>query len=187
MIQIEFKEPYLSIKNLRNCELPDFTVLIGRNGVGKTQLLEAITRVKVQVTVSNLPISEIKMYNLGSFRPLDSNRASWGDCTSAESAVEKYFNSSVKGTSSPVVVAKNIFEEILSDFGLTEGSDNRLQFEDEFRNGISSQEGPIVFAIQGNRLNALGAYCQKIQRYVLNHIRQSSTTSCQWYIICPVL
>ena len=177
MIQIEFKEPYLSIKNLRNCELPDFTVLIGRNGVGKTQLLEAITRVKVQVTVSNLPISEIKMYNLGSFRPLDSNRASWGDCTSAESAVEKYFNSSVKGTSSPVVVAKNIFEEILSGFGLTEGSDNRLQFEDEFRNGISSQEGPIVFVIQGNRLDALGAYCQKIQRYVLNHIRQSSTTS----------
>ena len=105
-------------------------MLIGRNGVGKTQLLEAITRVKVQVTVSNLPISEIKMYNLGSFRPLDSNRASWGDCTSAESAVEKYFNSSVKGTSSPVVVAKNIFEEILSGFGLTEGSDNRLQFED---------------------------------------------------------
>ena len=175
MIQIKFKNPCLSIKNLKDAELQDFTVLIGRNGIGKTQLLGAIQ--KGAVAVSNFLPAEIKMYNLSSFRPSDSNRVSWRDCISAESVVEKYFNSDVKGAPPPVVVAENIFKEIVNNFGLTEGSDNRLKFEDEFRNSVSSQGDDGVFAILGYRTDALGDYCQGIQKYVLNHIGQSPTTS----------
>ena len=171
MIQIEFKSPYLSIKNLKSAELPDFTVLIGRNGVGKTQLLEAI--IGGQIAVSNSSTPEIKMYDLSSFQPLDSNRVSWGDCISAESAVEKYFNSSIKGAPPLVVVAENIFKEIVNDFGLSEGSEDRLQFEDEFRNrtnlGVSS--------ILRGRDDALKSYWERIQKDVLNHIKRSPTTS----------
>ena len=38
-MKIELKQPYKSISTLTTEELPDFAILIGRNGVGKTQLL----------------------------------------------------------------------------------------------------------------------------------------------------
>ena len=74
-MRIELKQPYLSIKNLKGIDLPDFTMLIGRNGVGKTQLLEAIKN--GNVSVSEISSSEIAMYNLDSFRPQNSRRAGW--------------------------------------------------------------------------------------------------------------
>ena len=41
-MKIELKQPYKSITTLTATGLPDFTVLIGRNGAGKTQLLDAL-------------------------------------------------------------------------------------------------------------------------------------------------
>ena len=41
-MRIDLKQPYKSINTLTTEELPDFAVLIGRNGSGKTQLLNAI-------------------------------------------------------------------------------------------------------------------------------------------------
>ena len=168
MIEIRFKNPYLSIKNLKSAELPDFTVLIGRNGIGKTQLLEAMQ--KGQVTVSNFLPSDIKMYNLSSFRPRDSGTASWGGSSFPERTVEKYFSSSKKGDLLLVEVAENIFEEIVDAFDLTEGSDNRRQFEDELRNEIISLTSYGGFPILETS-NALRTYCRKIQRDVISQIR----------------
>ena len=168
MIQIEFKSPYLSIKNLKSAELPDFTVLIGRNGIGKTQLLEAMQ--KGQVAVSNFLPSEIKMYNISSFQSRDSGRTSWGNCIFVESTVEKYFSSSIKGVPSLVAVAGNIFKEIIDDFDLTDGSNNRRQFEDKLRNEITSLRNYGSFPML-KMSDALQDYCQKIQRDVISHIR----------------
>ena len=168
MVQINFKAPYLSIKDLKSAELPDFTVLIGRNGIGKTQLLEAMQ--KGQVAVSNFLPSDIKMYNLSSFRPQDSGMASWGDSSFPERTAQKYFSSSRKGDLPLVEVAENIFEEIVNAFNLTEGSDNRCQFEDELRSKISSLTSYGGFPMLETS-NALRTYCQKIQREVIGHIR----------------
>ena len=41
-VTIELRQPHLFIHELTCPELPDFTVLIGRNGAGKTQLLRAV-------------------------------------------------------------------------------------------------------------------------------------------------
>lgn len=42
MIELEFNSPYLSIESLSETELPDFTVITGKNGTGKSHLLQAI-------------------------------------------------------------------------------------------------------------------------------------------------
>ena len=36
-MKIELRQPYKSIQTLETQELPDFAILIGRNGAGKTQ------------------------------------------------------------------------------------------------------------------------------------------------------
>ena len=41
-MKIDLQRPHKSITTLTTEELPDFAVLIGRNGAGKTQLLTAI-------------------------------------------------------------------------------------------------------------------------------------------------
>ena len=43
-MRIELRRPILSIKDLKAVELPNFSVFICRNGVGKTHLLQAIAR-----------------------------------------------------------------------------------------------------------------------------------------------
>ena len=57
-IEITLKRPYLSIGSLSCPQLPDFTVLTGRNGAGKTQLLQAINSGKATV----LEISAVSDY-----------------------------------------------------------------------------------------------------------------------------
>ena len=41
-MKIELKQRHKSITDLNTEELSDFAILIGRNGAGKTQLLEAL-------------------------------------------------------------------------------------------------------------------------------------------------
>ena len=41
-LQIRLSSAYRSIEKLDASSLPDFAILIGRNGVGKTQLLKAL-------------------------------------------------------------------------------------------------------------------------------------------------
>ena len=74
-MHIELKQPYLSIKKMNGFDLPDFAVLIGRNGVGKTQLLDAI--MKGSASVSDLPISEIEKYDINTFQPRNSGLFGW--------------------------------------------------------------------------------------------------------------
>ena len=75
-MRLILKQPYLSIQEMNGFDLPDFAVLIGRNGVGKTQLLDAIT--KGAVSVSGLSNSEIEKYDIQTFQPRSSGSAGWG-------------------------------------------------------------------------------------------------------------
>ena len=56
-MKIKLNQPHLSIKKLATVDFPDFTALIGRNGVGKTHLLEAIK--SGRASISGIPIPEI--------------------------------------------------------------------------------------------------------------------------------
>jgi ABC-type branched-subunit amino acid transport system ATPase component len=60
-MKLTFIRPYKSIKTLSTIELPDFVVLTGINGSGKTHLLEAIANGDIQIDdiVSNKNIGRI--------------------------------------------------------------------------------------------------------------------------------
>ncbi len=148
MIHIELKQPYLSIKNLNSVELPDFTLLIGRNGVGKTQLLEAIA--EGHISVSGISNSRTEKYDIDSFRPSDSGQANWESSSFAETAVEKYFKGEsglaetrveiyLKGESglAAATIFRNIYRKTTEDFELDDGTEYRLQFEEEARDTIA--------------------------------------------------
>lgn len=55
-MHLQFKHPHLSIQSMNNVDLPPFAVVTGRNGVGKTQLLDAIA--KGHVSVVGIPTSQ---------------------------------------------------------------------------------------------------------------------------------
>ena len=63
MMRLELKNSYLSIKSMPAVELPDFAVLIGRNGVGKTQLLDAVKN--RHISVADIPTQEIDKIRYG--------------------------------------------------------------------------------------------------------------------------
>jgi energy-coupling factor transporter ATP-binding protein EcfA2 len=65
-MKIKFKEKYLSIDEFNEIELPDFTVLTGVNGSGKTHFLQAIEQGKVDV--DGMEIFEIIHFNYENFK-----------------------------------------------------------------------------------------------------------------------
>ena len=57
-LQIRLSSAYRSIEKLDASSLPDFAILIGRNDVGKTQLLKAL--VEGIATASEIPRNEVE-------------------------------------------------------------------------------------------------------------------------------
>ena len=168
-MRIKLKQPYLSIKQLTVSELPDFTMLIGRNGVGKTQLLEAIQTGRMEV--SGIPQSEIVLYNLDSFRPQDSKPSGWHEASLAEHAAEKYLSDGSK--TAPAELAKGIFEETIRHFNLTDGSNDRRVFEDELRNAAADL-WQLRDQAQKKISGALSSFSQRIHSDVLGPLQTTN-------------
>ena len=174
-MRIELNQPHLSIKRMEGFDLPGFSVLIGRNGVGKTQLLDAIAA--GHASVSDLPISEIEKYDITTFQPRDSGQFPWGAGVFAETTAEKYF--SRKSGTALAELAKKIFTNTVKTFQLREQSDEYRQFEGELRNKIS-QTPDFKYFTGINDSEALSAYSQKILTDVIGPLRpkkQQSRTS----------
>ncbi len=178
MIRLELKNGYLSIKSLPTVELPDFAVLIGRNGVGKTQLLDAMKN--GNISVAGMPTQKIEKYDIDTFRPNKAEQASWANSNVVQHLLERYF----AGSSNPalVKVAKNIFEETVEKLSLKEGSDEYLKFEADLRKSI--REMPTFSTLKVlQTTDALSLYTQKIHQQVIQPLqptgrRESRSDSC---------
>lgn len=68
---INFLQNYKSISDIKPTELPDFVILTGINGSGKTQLLEAIINKSVNLTVGELPMESQKIIYINSQQLFD--------------------------------------------------------------------------------------------------------------------
>ena len=66
-LQIRLSGAYRSIEKLDASSLPGFAILIGRNGIGKTQPLKALA--EGAAIASEIPQDEIEMYDFASFAP----------------------------------------------------------------------------------------------------------------------
>ena len=171
-MRIELKQPYLSIKQMKAFDLPDFAVLIGRNGVGKTQLLDAIANGRT--IVSGLSKLKIRKFDINSFQPKHSGPASWGSEMFAERTVERYFLPSSGDALREV--AENIFRKVLDDFKLADGTDGYREFEGALRKAIRRiQDFSCFEQIEGS--DVLSAYSQKIRNDVIDRLRSKNTNS----------
>ena len=65
-MNIELRQQYKSIATLSTEDLPDFAVLISRNGAGKTQLLEALNEGVARIP--GISVDEIELYDMVSFQ-----------------------------------------------------------------------------------------------------------------------
>ena len=74
-MQLTLARPHKSVLSLDPVELPDFAVLIGRNGVGKTHPLEALK--EGAAVASDIPASEVEMYDFATFSPGNSASVSY--------------------------------------------------------------------------------------------------------------
>ena len=164
-MHVTLKTPYRSIKQMDGFDLPDFAVLIGRNGVGKTQLLTGIS--EGHIVVSGLSRPGIELYNFSSFRSSDSRPSNWGASEFPRTTVERYFTPTV---GDPLVkVAEDIFHDTIKTFNLEHDFDRRREFVEQCREIVRSLPDFAVLTASGGN-DATPSYFNAIQRQVIQRL-----------------
>ena len=159
-MKLELRSPYLSIEQLNEFELPDFAVLIGLNGVGKTQLLDAIKN--NQISVSDSVHSDIEKYDFNSFQPKSSKAAKWETIQYFDLEVQKFFSPN-DGSTALVEVARKIYEDKSSQYANDDSKLNKFDqiTHEYFDKGI---QGKIFGSTRG--INC-GDYINEIKEKVI--------------------
>ena len=130
-MHLAFQRPYLSIRAMDEVYLPSFSVIVGRNGVGKTQFLDAIAQ--GHVSVSDITQSEIQKYDINSFQPRDPARVGWSNCVFAERTAERYL--SARHGKAPIELAKDVFLRTVETFHISDGTTSHF-FEEQLRHQV---------------------------------------------------
>ena len=145
-MRIELKQPYKSIATLTAEELPDFAILIGRNGSGKTQILESLK--EGQAVIQDIGEDEIELYDMVSFRTPNTMEA------------ERYLNQLAKitadafllsplGGQPPIETAEAIFNQVASDIERNSGTQACDNFKRNLLAEIRRWPDFTVFATDG--------------------------------------
>ena len=149
-MKIELKQPYKSISTLIIEDLPDFAILIGRNGVGKTQLLGALK--EGQAVIPTIGVSEIELYDMDSFRPPNTDAADRNTSQFARDTANAYLMSSPGGQ--PLIeTAAAIFDESSSEIECDSGVQARDEFESALRDEVrNTQYNTLLLRDRANSL-----------------------------------
>ena len=131
-LKITLNQEFRSIGTLTCPELPDFAVLTGRNGAGKTQLLEALSN--GHATVAGIQAHEIELYDMASFGPPDSTPGNWHSNQFARTTARDYLHGNQQP--SPITVALGIFQHHTAEIERQNGIDARDKFVGDLRDRI---------------------------------------------------
>ena len=143
-MRIELNHPYKAIATLTTEELPDLAILIGRNGAGKTQLLEALKQ--GVAVIPGICAHEIEMHDMLSFRPPNANSADRHANQFAKDTADSFFG--VESDGQPLVeTAASIFEHFARDIEQDPNSQARKDFKRSLRNEILQSADFAVFGV----------------------------------------
>ena len=142
-MRIKLKQPYKSIATLSTEELPDFAILIGRNGAGKTQLLDALK--EGQAKIPGIGVDEIELYDMASFVPPNTNQANRHANQFAQVTADAYL--SPPGDQPPIETAAAIFDQFASDIEYNSGVRARDDFVRDLRDEVRRLPDFTVFAV----------------------------------------
>ena len=143
-MRIELNSPYKSIGHLTTEDLPDFAVLIGRNGAGKTQLLGALS--EGTAGIPGINADEVELYDMYSFRPPNTSLTNRHANQFANVTADAYLLGQ-PGVRRPVESAAAIFRRCAGDIERDSGSEARHDFERTLRDEIRSLPDFTVFAV----------------------------------------
>ena len=146
-MKIELSQPHMSIATLTTEELPDVAILIGRNGAGKTQLLDALKQ--GMAVIPGIGVNQIEIHDMVSFRPANANHANRHANQFALNAADAFFGSTPDGR--PLFeIAEAIFEQCASEFNHDSGDQSREDFEESLRDEILQLPDFAVFAAESD-------------------------------------
>ena len=142
-MKINLRQPYKSIVTLTTEELPDFAILIGRNGAGKTQLLGALK--DGLAAIPGVGVDEIESYDMVSFHPPNTNRADRQVNQFAQATADAYL--SPPSGQPPIETAEAIFNQFVSDIERDSGAQARDDFKRNLRDEVRQLPDFAVFAV----------------------------------------
>ena len=174
-MRIALGKPYKSIATLETDELPDLAMLIGRNGVGKTHLLEALKGYVAEI--QGFGRGEIQLYDMDSFRPSNTKSANRQTSQFAHSTANAYLMTPHDGQLL-ISTAAAIFDDLTSDIERNSGVQARNDFESNLRSDVQQMNDFAVFAEKDREC----PYKRKLNEQVLTPLsaaldRRSSTHS----------
>ena len=140
-LTISLKHQHLSIGTLDCPELPDFAVLTGRNGAGKTQLLHAL--MERHAVVPGIPQHEIELYDMFSFSPPNSRPGNRHSNQFARKTASDYLVGNQEPP--PVAIAAEIFDHYTAEIETKSGKEERDEFVRGLRDRIKRTPDFEVF------------------------------------------
>ena len=123
-IEIILNQQHLAIETLACSELPDFAVLTGRNGAGKTQLLQAL--LSGHAVVQGISPHEIDSYDMASFR-IPNNVAGNRQANQFARTTAYDYLEGDRGPP-PIAIAAKIFEHHTARIEQENGANERDEF-----------------------------------------------------------
>ena len=166
-MKIEFRQRHKSITDLNTEELPDFAILIGRNGAGKTQLLEALK--EGRAGIPGIGVDEIELYDMVSFHPPNASRADRQVNQFSQVTADAYL--SPPSGQPPVETAEAIFYQFVNDIERDSGAQARDAFERNLRYEIRRLPDFAVFAVDDQE----SPYKKTLYELVLAPLNQANT------------
>ena len=167
-MRIQLGQSYKSIETLTTEELPDFAILIGRNGVGKTQLLEAIN--EGPAGIPSVSRDEIELYDMTSFGSPNSGSANRAVNQFARTTADAYLLAPPEGRSA-VKTTEEIFEQFLSDIERDSGAGERDEFTRSLKDEILRLPDFAVFTDGGQP----SAYKRALREQVMGRFMPAQT------------
>ena len=160
-MKLAWHSGHKSIGGLSAVDLPDFCVLVGRNGVGKSHLLEAINA--KCVVVSDIGDYTTGFYDMASFRPDNTSSARrLGADQPAQRLADAYLLP--RGSEvSPVREAERIFDECMSEIEDSSGVEARSEFVQSLR-----RNGPSLWDTSNNLSDEVCTYASKVRQSVFD-------------------
>lgn len=142
-MRINLQQPYMSIASLETKELPNFAVLIGRNGAGKTQLLAALK--DGHAVMDGTSSKDIELYDMVSFHSSNSGPANRNANQFAKVTADKYLLAQ-PGDQALIETATEIFRQYAEDIERTSGVEQRDEFMRDLREEIKDLPDFTVFS-----------------------------------------
>ena len=173
-VKIELEKPYKSIRNLECGDLPDFVVLVGRNGTGKTQILEALDN--GSAAIPGAPVEDTLLYNAATFAMHDPGQGDRSSDSFVRATAQKYL--SPPSGFPPVDHARYIFEQYIQNLEDRGVEKTREDYEADARQWVRQiPDFPTSTDLPGSGVDlGLGfLYGHEIRNHVLRLLDNSES------------